>query len=268
MSLRHELLPWVQSLYLNYFYTLSTPNRLLTFISFFNGKIGIFYILNLAMIIFLNLTKFRKNYHKELVIVNSLAVSTILVSGFTSKNYHHLQTLTPTILIVSILFLREIYKNKIIFRIVIVLSFICLLYISHIFNFRENWNNLSQYYTNDIAKSFGEVALVEESKKGTYARLGQNDDNAHAKGLSGWRLVCPRFHQYPFDDLSTFKQTLECIGKAEYLIISPTFKEYSQSPAWNDFVRLAMVEVGYEFSCKSYTINQVCKNTRLDVSGK
>jgi hypothetical protein len=268
MFLRHELAPWGQSLYLNYFYTLSTPNRFNTFISFFYSKIGIFSIFYLGMIMYLNLTKFKKRDHKELAIVNSLALSTILVSVFTSKNYHHLQILTPTILIVTILFFREIYKNKIIFRGVIIFSLTCLLLISHIFNYKENWSNLSRYYTNDTGKSFGEVALVGEAKKGTYARLGQNDDNAHARGLYDWKLVCPRFHQYPFDNLSTFNQTLECIADADYLIISPTFKEYSQTPAWNEFVRLATVEVGQKFSCKSYIINQVCKNSRLDLSGK
>jgi hypothetical protein len=268
MILRNELIPWAHSLYLNYLYTLSTPNRFDTFISFFNSKIGIFTILNLAMIMFLNLSKFKVNYRKELLIVNSMAVGTIIVAVFTSKNYHHLQILTPIILITTMFFFQNIYKNRIIFRAAIIFSLTFLLIMSNIFNFRENWSDLSQDYTNDIGKSFGEAALLAEANKGTYARLGQNDDNAHAKGLYAWKLVCPRFHQYPFDDISTFNQTLECIDDVEYLIISPTFKEYAQIPAWNEFVRLAMVKVRQKFQCKSYTANQVCKNSRLDGSGK
>jgi hypothetical protein len=268
MILRNELIPWAQSLYLNYFYTLSTPNRFSTYISFFNSKIGLFSILNLAMIIFLNLSTFKVNYRKELVIINSMALSTIIISVFTSKNYHHLQILTPIILITTMLFFHAIYKNRIIFRSAIVFGLTFLLFMSHIIKFKENWSDLRQDYTNDIGKSFGEVTLLAEAKKGTYARLGQNDDNAHARGLYDWKLVCPRFHQYPFDDISTFNQTLECIDDVEYLIISPTFKEYSQSPAWNEFVRLSMVKVRLNFQCTIYTTNQVCKNSRLDGSGK
>jgi hypothetical protein len=259
LILRQELIPYVQSLYLNYFYTLDTPNRYNTFLSLFNSKIGIFSGLTIIFILFFNLLKPKVLTPKELIIINIMTIATLFTSIFTSKHPHHLQILTPTILIVTFIFFRLIYDYKIIFRLAIASSLIFLLSISNLYSYKDNWNNLGRLYNTDLEKSFGELALVDMALTGTYARLGQNDDNAHARGLQNWKLACPRFHQYPFEDASIFSQTLECLEEAEYLIISPQFKEYSQTPVWNEFVKLAMIEVRQQFNCKIFLNNQVCQ---------
>jgi hypothetical protein len=188
-----------------------------------------------------------------------MTIATLFISIFTSKHPHHLQVLTPTILIVTSIFFRVIYDYKIIFRLAIASNLVFLLSISNLYSYKDNWNNVGRLYNTDLEKSFGELALVDMARTGTYARLGQNDDNAHARGLQNWKLACPRFHQYPFEDASMLSQTLECLDEAEFLIISPQFKEYSQTPVWNEFVKLAMIEVGQEFNCKIFLNNQVCQ---------
>jgi hypothetical protein len=194
--------------------------------------------------------------------MNSLTVITLFVAFFTSKHPHHLQILTPTILMATLLFFHLIQNNKKIFRFLIMIILIYLVSISNLYGVKDNWNNLKLFYKIDTEKSLGELALLDIARTGTYARLGQNDDYAHAKGLQSWKLACPRFHQYPFEAASIFKQTLDCIDEAEYLIISPQFKEYSQTPVWDEFVKLAMIEVGQKFKCKTLLNNQVCQNTR------
>ena len=262
MIFRQEFIPYANSLYLNYFYTLNTPSRFETFFSLFNIKIDVISILTLVFIIYLNFTKFKVTNRKELLIMNSLMIATLFVAFFASKHPHHLQILTPTILITTLLFFHLIQNNKKIFRFLVTIILIYLVSISNLYRVKDNWNNLKLFYKIDIEKSFGELALLDIASTGTYARLGQNDDNAHAKGLQNWKLACPRFHQYPFEDVFIFKQTLDCIDEAEFLIISPQFKEYSQTSVWNEFVKLAMIEVGQKFNCKTLLNNQVCQNTR------
>jgi hypothetical protein len=79
--------------------------------------------------------------------------------------------------------------------------------------------------------------LLTIGNSGTYARLGQNDDLAHAIGLRHWKLACPKFHQYTFEPADLLNEVFKCAAKAPILIISASFQSRPDAPpSWNEFV--------------------------------
>ena len=82
-------------------------------------------------------------------------------------------------------------------------------------------------------------ALEEADPDGhtSYAVLGRNTELAHAAFLDdGWRLACPRFHQYPYSP--RLDEVVACIDgrRPRYVLVTvPLGGDESQPPAWNRF---------------------------------
>ena len=114
----------------------------------------------------------------------------------------------------------------------------------------------------DLMKTLG--ALAPEARKvlavgstGTYARFGENDDQGSAVGLAKWRLLCPRFHQYPFQPASILDESLKCAENAQVLIVSESFGSTPKSPTWNEFVAGAQ-RLLQNYSCDSPSGARAC----------
>lgn len=92
----------------------------------------------------------------------------------------------------------------------------------------------------------------------TYARAGSNDVNAHAVGLRGVELACPRFHQYSLEPAAILDLTLACLPRADALIVDDTVRPEEGEPEWNAFVERvrALVSTGYD--CVPTTGAEVC----------
>jgi hypothetical protein len=98
-------------------------------------------------------------------------------------------------------------------------------------------------------RSVSAIALDEEAAKigasrgaVTYARLGSNDDDAHAAFVEeDLKLACPVFHQYSYS--SNLDQALACIRRRrpELLLVSPSFAPQHRARAqrWDAFVAAA-----------------------------
>lgn len=69
-----------------------------------------------------------------------------------------------------------------------------------------------------------------------YARLGGNDDQGAAVGLGGWQLVCPRFHQYPFESGQVLDAVYDCAKTAPVLVVSKSLAPDPERKQWNAFV--------------------------------
>lgn len=65
-------------------------------------------------------------------------------------------------------------------------------------------------------------AILASRPPGSYARVGDNDDDFHAVGLSSWRLGCPRFHQYYFQPKAVLDETLACLPRVDAIIVAPS----------------------------------------------
>ncbi len=262
LIIREEFKPWVNSLFLNYFYAIESTNKIERLWSLFDIRISFYLLFTIGILVLLNIVSLRsKILSKEVAILNTLSVSTFLVLLLTGKHDHHLQILVPLVLITLFNFIQLLKNKKVLLTAFTSTALVYFFLVSQIFDFDNNFERMKWYLANDKKISTEADALLENAQRGKYARLGQNDDNAHAKGLSNWELACPRFHQYPFEDSKILIQTKKCLGSAEYLIISPTFKEYSTESVWNEFVRLTMIEVEDKFICNSYTTTRICKNT-------
>lgn len=84
-----------------------------------------------------------------------------------------------------------------------------------------------------------EAAKVRSSGAVTYARLGENTDEAHAEFIDKrLELACPLFHQYTFS--SNLDQALACIRnrRPELLLVGPSFVAYRRATTqrWDAFV--------------------------------
>ncbi len=74
----------------------------------------------------------------------------------------------------------------------------------------------------------------------TYARLGQNDEEAHAAFLHGdWQLACARFHQYPFSSPASFAEVDRCLvrKRPELVLVTSSLSPREHAPrAWDSFI--------------------------------
>lgn len=96
---------------------------------------------------------------------------------------------------------------------------------------------------------------------GTYARLGGEYDDGHAHGLGGWRLACPRFHQYFFQPASTLQPVLACVATAPVVLVSPTFAPRPadmQTPDWNAFVQQGEELLAADYDCVAHEGFRLC----------
>ncbi|WP_147064958.1 hypothetical protein [Terrabacter aerolatus] len=103
-------------------------------------------------------------------------------------------------------------------------------------------------------------SAVLDSRPGvrTYARAGTNDVNAHAVGLHGVELVCPRFHQYSLDSAAILDQTAACLPRADALIVDDSVRIQAQEPEWNAYVARVRALVASGYDCVRATGSQVC----------
>ena len=259
--IRGDFFGYYKSLYLNYKYA-SANRELLT------GFQDIFMFKNLIVIllilIFISKIKNNKNYIKFYLYQVTLGtlIFGIIILILTGKFNHHIQILTPSIVLAFSIFSLAQLKNKFLTYAIIFTLFTVLFWQNNLINFQKNWNYIKWVYANDINVSPEANLLLKQSQIGDYARLGQNDDNAHAKNLTKWRLICPRFHQYPFENIHILKGSLDCIKKADYLIISPTFKTYAGLVEWNKFVTMGNEIVSQRFRCEFDSSTRICRNIK------
>ncbi len=93
---------------------------------------------------------------------------------------------------------------------------------------------------------------------GGYARVGQNDDAGHAFGLRGRDLVCPRFHQYPFESADVLAKTLVCLPRADVIVVSPMATPVPDAPPWNRFIQQVERTLAEGYSCQPWNGERIC----------
>jgi hypothetical protein len=103
------------------------------------------------------------------------------------------------------------------------------------------------------------TAIMAGSKPSIYSRLGKNDDNGHAIGLSKWKLGCPRFHQYPFDTTENLKRALDCAAKVNTILVAPSFAPMRDQPDWNRFIANGEKLLASDFQCERRGNFRICR---------
>jgi hypothetical protein len=106
------------------------------------------------------------------------------------------------------------------------------------------------------------TAILALASSGEYARLGSHDDHGHAEGLAGWRLVCPRFHLYPWDSPTSITTAAACAVDAPVLIVSDQIRERTgplSSPAWNAMVRSTEARLAQAYTCTRFQSGRLCQ---------
>ena len=109
--------------------------------------------------------------------------------------------------------------------------------------------------------------LRKQSTSGSYARAGSNDDSGHAYGLRDWKLACPRFTQYSFDDPELLATDVDCLSKADYLLLSLGTSIRNETPvkpssAFEQFIADLHALVKSSYKCTQYPTGDVCEKTK------
>ena len=108
-------------------------------------------------------------------------------------------------------------------------------------------------------------ALLHESNSGQYARIGMHDDLGHAEGLEDWKLLCPRFHQYPFDPPEAFQEVLSCASQAPYLLVSDSASPRATwGEGWNDFIGRVDALLARAYVCHPYPGGRLCSRRPIE----
>jgi hypothetical protein len=101
-------------------------------------------------------------------------------------------------------------------------------------------------------------AVLSFGEHGTYARVGENDDLGHAYGLRGWKLVCPKFHQYPFDSEQALRDVLACLPDAQAVIVSPSAYPIPGEEKWNSYIANVEAVLRLNYSCVDWGGERIC----------
>lgn len=129
---------------------------------------------------------------------------------------------------------------------------------SHPLSYVDSVRGVSKSLRSLAGTSVPARALLETAPTGRYARLGTNDLDAHARGLWSWQLVCPRFDQYPFDPPQSFDKAIQCLPRADAVIVSPSFVTLEGQEHWNDFVDEARDLLDRDYHCNPTSFGQLC----------
>lgn len=104
------------------------------------------------------------------------------------------------------------------------------------------------------------AAILSTGVPRTYARIGQNDDRGHAYGLRDWKLACPRFYQYPFDDPQVLQEVSDCLPSADVIVVSPNAiaKPGDGSATWSAYLEYVRRTLDDHYSCRPFQAVTIC----------
>jgi hypothetical protein len=127
---------------------------------------------------------------------------------------------------------------------------------------RNSWQQFPVAYASLSAPAPGGRTLLKAGPTGRYARLGENyDDMGFALGIDGWRLACPRFHQYFFQTEAVLASVLDCIDGVPTLLIAESL-QVSNAPGvtedWKQFVARVEDKLSREYVCDAPAGLRVC----------
>ena len=106
-----------------------------------------------------------------------------------------------------------------------------------------------------------EAASIANDDVSSYARLGRNDSDAHARGLGALELACPDFQQYEFDPPSTYARTLRCLPDSDVVFVSTNFGD-APDPGYVRFTIAAEQILSDQFDCTVTDYGRKCLRKR------
>lgn len=198
--------------------------------------------------------------------VGSSLLGAVLVLGFTGLWNHHAQVLYVAAVLASIGFIHLLQPMFDIGPALPVVTFtslaLCMSGLAsptaYLESVARSISSAPAYLQSLGSLSTEAQAVLSVGERGTYARVGQNDDRGHAYGLANWELVCPRFHQYPFDSAQTLRDVSVCLPSAEVIVVSPTAAQISGYELWNAYVERVEAMLRVHYSCTSWEDERIC----------
>lgn len=101
-------------------------------------------------------------------------------------------------------------------------------------------------------------AIAQTGPPSTYARVGQGQDPAHAIGLREWKLACPRFQQYWWENEEILASTRDCISRADVVLVTDDLYGPVTNSTWEAFQNDIEQVLSENFMCESRADFRVC----------
>lgn len=280
LHLRGELQPYVQSLFLNASYSQGSLvdgrggpfiRHLIKMASFQTVSVGALLVLIVVCVV---LVKTRKGNSlssdkRDFVLwasVGSAMLGAVIVLGLTGLWKHHAQVLYVATILAAIGLIHYFQPVFNVRSAVPVAAFtglaMCLSGQASLAAYPDtvarSISSSAQVLASLGSESPEARALLSVGEQGTYARVGQNDDDGHAYGLSGWDLACPKFHQYPFDSVQTLRDVAACIPGAPVIIVSATAAPIAGNADWNSYIASVEGTLSADYSCTQWDDKRIC----------
>ena len=101
-------------------------------------------------------------------------------------------------------------------------------------------------------------AIAKTGSPTTYARVGQGEDPGHAIGLREWDLACPRITQYWWESSEILQMTSECIATSDVVLVTDDLYGPVSSPTWEAFQNEVENVLAEDFLCDREPGFRVC----------
>ena len=101
-------------------------------------------------------------------------------------------------------------------------------------------------------------AVIQTGPPASYARVGQGQDPAHAIGLRDWDLACPRITQYWWENESILESIRECLSSADVLLVTDDLYGPVTTPTWERFQEGVEEVLAENYTCSPSPGFRVC----------
>ena len=275
LGVRGELQGYIATVIWNFQYSSGDiyPNWLYPIAHVLRASNSMSWTLIIVVVLILTLHRFKQssistsyeslgnNYLKRLTLMSLIA--SLIVLGVSGMWDHHNQILyLPGVLSILLIakYMQEAINRK------KMLAMFCGLLIAILIGGPKNAEVFVTYPEMrqkiiDLNSIPSEAkALLEVNSSGNYARLGTNGSGVNSFGLRQWNLVCPYLEFYPkfSEAFAEFQEkTLDCLPNADYIIVSPEFREWlntkssDYSVTWSDFVFRLDMMLEKNFKCSN-----------------
>ena len=286
LGYRHELVPYFNSLKLNFLYSASgagntsKANLLGPVFAHFLQAMSLSALIVLGTItLYLFVSRFdvRNKFKKKPLtdidnLLWALSASTllicILVILFTGIWAHHAQIYYVPAIFTGLLFSRRLTITSPVLTVKpLVALFISALLLG-------GTVHVEQFVFSDVhivknVSALNEIQpltreLLARAPSSSYARAGTSDDYGHAYGLKKWHLACARFAQYGFDPPELLAKDANCLSKAQFIMVSPGFSKQSTTTSqpqtsYEHFLFELHTLLKTSYDCSRYPSGDICQ---------
>ena len=190
------------------------------------------------------------------------AITGTLVVGLTGLWPHHSMAFMVPIILCFVAFVTTIYSQQRTIRTPAVAAIVLLaIALSGLPGLKAYFSPIE--YARANINSYLKIGLetqliLDTGAPTTYARVGGGDDGGHAYGLRDWKLACRLFGQSPWESSDVLNSMLECLPKANVILVANDVDRATGMPAWDAYVQAVSELLARQYTCVESEGREIC----------